>query len=226
MQLEPEFSDACYAVASTALLDVVKEISSDTGRRPTVEELSELLTWAARECSTDLGEGVDNRDLTIQVASAGRRKKVSFKRGDVIAIPFSRGRWFAVVYLGKYGSFGHAVGIFKGAHSLADVTAARMPKGSRLRVPRFVDLDSVALGRWKVVNRQPTLAEGFLEPALYHTPRKGDASRGRYGLAETIDGALRKLDRAEADAAGVSAKGFRQAYLGDLFEQFLAKNAS
>jgi hypothetical protein len=217
-----DFPDDCFAVATTCLARIEESVREAFDRPPSRKELAELLTWAAWECNVALTSDTANRDLVFAITSQKRRKRVALVRGDIITVPYRRGAWFAVVYLGSYGRFGHAVGVFAGPAPLdALVDLVRYPKAP---ISVFVDPDPIALGQWNVIGKDPPAAELYPPPALLHDPRDnlGTTSYGEFGLAEHPDGSLRFLTKAEADINGIADGTYQHSFDAKSLEQFLA----
>jgi hypothetical protein len=143
----------------------------------------------------------------------------------LIGVPHSSGREAILLYLGAFGSFGKAFGVFDDLVAVDESLSGWSPSGVQSH-PVFVDDEHIQEGRWSIKARRPDLVDKFQSPELFHDPQfdPGDGSYGPYGLAESPSGELRKLDSMEAETIfGAVPGGFRQAFSGDEMEAYLRK---
>ena len=222
MSVINDLGDHCINLATAALREIADAFMEELDREPTLADVCEILTWGARSGSERLVRDGSNRGLTI-FGYAKPSADVHLRKGDLIGVPHSSGQDTVLVYLGMFGTFGDAFGIFDDLVSPDESLTSWQPSGVQAH-PLFVDDEYVQLGRWSVKAHRPDLVSQFREPEMFHDPQDdpGDGSHGRYGLAETPSGELRNLDREEAEAIfGAVPDGYRHCFTGDDLETYV-----
>lgn len=199
MQLS-DLGDNCFVRATEMLADLATELERELKRKPTAAELAEVLTWGLKGCSLPLVEDADNRDVAFVVKKADTRTKTKLKRGDLFCVPQGAGHVAAVVFLGSFGRFGAAFGVFQDLVTPGGARSLKWNPRSPFPHPLFADDDGPRTGRWFMVSNRPDLAERFGEPEFFHDPRvhRDDPEMGEFGLAERLDGSVRHLSPPEA----------------------------
>ncbi|SOD64023.1 hypothetical protein SAMN06297387_1142 [Streptomyces zhaozhouensis] len=213
----PELADAEFAEAGTLSLFLAERVGARTGRPVTVAELTAAL-------ATVLGSAVASGAVTladvekgepVRLAPLSPPKRVPKPRvGDVVAIPTPEGGHHRLAVILARDRFGTALGVLRGTFTLPRIGGGRPPEFHPRAV--YTEEQSIASGAWRVVDHDPSLAARFpREPEIYHRadtlpPGTVDSA---YGAAETAAGALRPVDRDEAEAVGLLDGSYRQTYL-------------
>ena len=73
MSLIDELNDNCFVLTTGFFAEICQEIENEAGRKPTLDELCELLTWGLWGVSSEILEDIDVADVLQIVAK--RRKK-------------------------------------------------------------------------------------------------------------------------------------------------------
>ena len=152
-----------------------------------------------------------------------KRRSSKAQPGDVIAIPSPDGGYYFVVLLAT-NTFGWAFGILQGKHKARRLAAAATLKP----LPQHVYSGGrfVANGRWPVIACRPDLLQLFpTDPEIYHrkSDHRDNPNIGEYGSGETAAGKLRNLTKQEAEEIGLLTREYKQGWLEEIFEQYLAK---
>jgi hypothetical protein len=225
MSVVDELNDTCFVMASDAIRQLVAAFEEETGRKPTLTELCELLTWGVRNHADQLLEGSPNHGIVITGKASTAKQRL--KKGDVVAVPMGNGRFAALVAFGKLERFGHTFGIIKGAFLLSQLAAEGWKPRSFRRYPVRSGDELVANGRWIVVANRPDLLSSFDEPRIYHHPEDAfGRDLGQYGLEESVDGSVAKLSAESANAVfGDIPKRNRQGvFLEEELESYLIQS--
>ncbi|MBI5549820.1 MAG: hypothetical protein HY901_38530 [Deltaproteobacteria bacterium] len=221
MSIVNQLRDACFISASNGLKEVIVEFKREVGRKPTLAELCEILTWGARSFEDELLEGTPSFNITIEGRAVVPKQRLS--EGDLVAVPVGRERVAMILYICQCGRFGKAFGLFDGSLPPWRSIQKWQPSGQWIH-PVFCDDRLVKMGRWKVVANRPDLVKRFRAPEVYHHPKydPGDGSYGRHGLAESPGGTVRKLSAAEAREVFADVPGMKgQFFIADALETFL-----
>jgi hypothetical protein len=236
-----DLNDHCFSLATELLVDLCDAFEEETGHKPTLAEVCELLAWGFRGCSADLLKDINPFQVVALKAKVSGKGKIRSMPGDVVAIPAGRGEHYLAVYLGRFrGPFGHAFGVILGRHRLRPPTPDWEP--AVYRRPVCTEIQPISSGRWKVLAHRPDFLARF-PPYPEHFHRKSDfpddprigpfgsaeapteyeGERGREGVVDYSTGTetcvLRHLSREEAEAIGLEAGDFFQ---NGLEEEFLA----
>lgn len=223
-----ELNDNSFALATEAAVELCMAFEEELGVKPSSREFAELLTWGIKGCSAEIFSDGYAADVSEVVVKFRRRKSGKLKRGDVVAIPSNRkNRFHHVVYLGGFGHFGDAFGIFKGCYPLR-----RMRAGLDREVypcHKFVGIESVRSGRWKILENDVNLLGLFSpNPEYFHSKRyhPDNPEVGEFGSAESLseDGRssrIRKISSEESQTIGLNEADFEMVYLEEAFEVYL-----
>ena len=222
-----ELGDNCIVLATRALREIADAFEDELGRRPTLAELCEILTWSARNGTAVplVSDGGSHRGITIFGFVERGSRSIQLKTGDLVCVPHSSDQDAVLVYLGAVGSFGHAFGIVEDLVHPSDSLTKWVPASVHGH-PVFVDNEYIELGRWSVKENRPDLVPRFRPPEMYYEPRDdpGDGSYEPYGLAESPSGELRKLTQRESEEIfGAVPGGFRHSFTGEEMEAYLRR---
>lgn len=159
------------------------------------------------------------RDLEALVAPAAK-KTARVTVGDVVAIPaVPRGHHLAVVLCED--RMGTALGLLEGVFSpprVGDVGRHRAR-----HIPVYTGPRLIKNRTWQIVGHHPELLELFPDPPEVYWQAKTSWGEqyGEYGGAGKLDGPIRLLDKAEADAVGLLDGTYRPTYLEEYFQDVL-----
>jgi hypothetical protein len=122
----------------------------------------------------------------------------------VLAIPALDGVYHLALVIAR-NRFGTALGPLRGGTAFPRLDGSeRYQAGSR---PIYTDEQLIADGAWPIVGHADDLLSLFPgEPELYHAPDllwSGRQQIGEFAAAESPTGAMRQLDRREAERVGV-----------------------
>jgi hypothetical protein len=223
MSLIEDLNDNCFVLATKYLKDLSQEVEDETGQKPTLDEMCELLAWGFKGCSSDILADIDPRDVVKLKAVAVRRPKVKLTRGDIVAIPASNGEYFLVVFLAK--TIGYAFGIVEGTHRITPIADNWNPKTLKYAV--YSDDRLIREGRWRIVGRCERLCERFPDkPNLYLDAKKNNLLRPEdpteYGVALVAEG-YRHVSKREAEEIGLLSGDYKQFYDDEEFEEYLER---
>lgn len=222
MSLIEGLNDNCFVLATAYLKELSQAVEDETGQKPTLDEMCELLTWGLKGCSADILADTDPRNVATLKPVAARRPKINLTRGDVIAIPASNGEFFLVVFLTK--NAGLAFGIVDGTHRIRPIDDNWNPKTLKHAVYSGDRL--LREGRWRVVGRCEHICERFPdEPDMYLDAASHNESfpdnPTKYGVALLAGGATRHVSEQEAREVGLLTGDYEQHYDGSRFEKYL-----
>src|SRR5215211_7807995 len=157
MSVVRDLKDHCFVLATEALDEIVAAFVDEMGRKPSVAELCEILTEGARSHSGHLLVDGPNRSITISGSvQPDRRRRPN--TGDLFRVPLSDGNDALIVFLGKFGSFGSAVGILDG-RAPAGTLGTKWAPARLLEPPAFIDPEGLETGRWPLAAHRPDLAQ-------------------------------------------------------------------
>jgi hypothetical protein len=208
-----ELNDSCFVLATESLAEISKEFKDEIGRKPTAEELGEILAWGLRSCTPDLLQDVPNTVIESVIIMARKRKSHRLVPGDVVAVPASGNRYYLGVFITS-NRFGCAYGFFRS-------TWPMKPIGSRTKLdplgpPIYSGDESVKSTKWKVIAHRPDLLKLFPDaPEIYHAKKfhMDDNAIGKYGAAENPGERLRNIDAKEAEEVGLLDGSYRVVHL-------------
>ena len=201
--------DSCFVLASHALLEIGEAIGGELGRKPTLEELCEVLAWGFQGSGDDLLSDVHPGRIERVVCILRAAKVQQLSPGDVVAIPIRDSKYFLGVFLTK-NRFGHGFGFFDGYWPCRPLGQDVIVKPFGL--PLYTTLHSVWDGTWRLVSHRPDLLAHFpLDPEIYHFKRDHprDDRIGSFGAAETVSGVLRSIESDEAARVGLLDGSYR-----------------
>jgi len=214
-------SDSCFTHASECLRELCQMIEEETGEKPSLNDLCELLAVSLRECSGDLLSDVDVQAVENLTPKVVPHKKVRLKPGDTLAIPREKGGYFFVILITS-NQFGDAFGIFEGHRQVPCLSAGWQP--SPIKYPVYSGRALVCSGRWRRIGHREDLLDLFPKsPEVFHikSDHPSNDQIGPYGSGETITGELRNLTEAEAKEIGLIQGAYRQVMLEEQFEKYL-----
>jgi len=227
MSLVDEMDDHLFVLASHSIAELCREAERGTGRKLTIDELCELLTWAVRSCGDGLAD-VNVENLEALEPKLRRRGKVTVRPGDVVAIPRAGDEKdvYLAVYITSNKRFGHAFGVLRGHHPLKPFRNDPGRKPSALPLPIYTTLHGVASGRWPVVGHAPDLLALFpSQPEIYHHKKYNQENHriGPFGAAESPTGELRNLTEQEARDVGLLSDEYTQTMVPEELEAKLRR---
>lgn len=223
-----ELNDNCFSLATELAANLSSEFKSELGSKPTVSEFAELLKWGIGGCGIDLFSGMENDEIIEIKIKTKKRKQSRPKIGDVIAVPSdTRNKFHMIIYIGRFRIFGDAFGMIEGRY-----LHRKLPSSKDLNTKnwhRFVGIEAIREGRWKIVENRPDLVDAFSQtPEYFHSKANhpGNPDIGPYGSAEKpyVDGQptiIRHLSEKESKEIGLDDPRFRMFYLEEDFEAFL-----
>lgn len=231
-----DLDDHCFVLAGDYLTDLCRQVEKEAGRKPSIEELCELLTWGLRSCSLDILADVNPCNVLALKPKLLRKGKITVKPGDLVAIPARGGGYYFTVFITQEWADGPAFGIIKGKYTLKPPSEDWQP--DTLQPPVYSDNRLIASGRWRVIGNYPHLLKLFPEhPEIYYPHKaaalvcstgKGAIIRpgevGPYGSAVTPGGrGVRHVSKEEAEALGLLSGEYHQGLLAEEFEEFLER---
>ena len=225
-----ELNDNCFTLSTELVRNLCSEFATEIGEPPSIDELCELILWGIKSNSSDILRNISIENITEIKAKVTKRKTITPKRGDIIAVPETSKLHHLLIYLGRFGSFGHAYGIILGKYYLKPLKQDWNPKIYPRHI--FTGLRFVANGKWKIIASMPQLLEQFPDDPEYFHEKKfhhDNPAIGEYGSAETpykTDGTgskIRKLSKKEAIKLGISDNDFFQSGMEEITESFLIK---
>jgi hypothetical protein len=214
-------NDSCFVHAGNYLTALCEMVEEESGVKPTLDDLCELLAVSLRGCSSELLSDVDVlavEELTPKIAP---HKRIRLKPGDIVAVPRERGGVYFVIYITS-NQFGDAFGIFEGHRQVPYLPAEWRP--SPIVYPVYSGREMVIRGRWRRIGHREDLLGLFPKsPEIFHSKsdNRSNDRIGRYGSGETITGELRDLTEAEAREIGLIQRTYRQGMLEEQFEKYL-----
>lgn len=210
MSVVSELNDNCFSLATDLMVELCREVEAETGSKPTIADLCELLTWGLRSCSQDILDDVNTCNVVALLPKVLKHSKVIPKPGDLVAIPAGDSNSYFAVYITKNG-FGHALGLLKGKRKSRPLRPDWTPEIAPH--PIYTGIRFLANGQWQIVGNYPRLLKLFpSKPEIYHpkTALPEDEEVGPYGSAESPGGKLRRITKAEAEEIGLLSGEYRQ----------------
>lgn len=220
MSIISELNDNCFVITTEFFVDLCKEVEQEAGRKPTLDELCELLTWGLKGINTEILSDVNINSVESIIAKC-RKKKRRVSVGDLVAVPADNGQWYLGVYIAT-NRFGCAYGFFKGTWPLRPIDSNHEP----LPLLPIVNSGTNAIieGKWKIIGNSPSLLKLFpseLEIYHYKKDHPDNASIGPFGSAEKVDGQLREIDENEGKTVGLHSGIYRPTVIEDLVSNYL-----
>lgn len=224
-------NDNVFALATELLAQLSDEVEREAGRRPTLEEMCELLTWGFRSCNGRLLSDHDPLDLAgLKPVMPPKRARVKeLAPGDIVAVPSANGGYHLIVFLVS-NRVGWGFGILRGRFALrppkfgADSPAIVSP-------PVYTHPEPIKTGRWPVIGHAPELVKLFpARPEVYYeaseSNRRLKLDVGQFGSAADPDTLrMRHVSQEEAEEVGLLDGRYRATYLGKLLEEYLDRVA-
>ena len=224
MSVASDLNDSCFSLATDLLVELCQAVEEETGEKPTIADLCELLTWGLRSCDVDILADVNSLNVRIH-AKVKKRGKVALQPGDLLAVPSKKkGEYYRVLYITN-NRFGWAFGVFLGKHQLKPPPPSW--KADVFPYPFYAHHEYVVSGRWQVLGNYAQLLALFpTDPPLYYSKKNwpNDDRIGPYGSSESPSTeALKHVSKEEAEAVGLLNNKFLQSMLANQFEEFLAR---
>lgn len=220
MSILESLDDHFFSLATSLFAELCREIEAETGEKPTIAELCEILSWGIRSCSADLFKDVEPANVVGLKAEVKRRGKTPLRLGDLVAIPAPGGGCFRVVFLAK-NTHGWAFGIFRGRYPLRPPAASWRPE--ILTRPVYTDQRAVTDGRWRIIGNAPDLTALFPDVPYYYAKRhhRHNDEIGPHGAVESLDGSYRQLTAEEAAKVGLDDPRFENSCMCEQFVIYL-----
>ncbi len=146
MSVIDDLDDYCYVLATKFFSELCREIEERAGRKPTIGELCDLLTWGLRGCKDEILEDVNTANVLALRPKLARRGKITLQPGDVVAIPARSGDYYMAVFITN-NRFGHAFGVLREKHKFQPVQPGSKPEV--LPYPFYADSEYITSGRWR-----------------------------------------------------------------------------
>jgi hypothetical protein len=214
-------NDSCFVHARESLRTLCQMIEEESGVKPSLNDLCEILAVSLRSCSGDMLSDVDVQAVEKLTPKVAPHKKVSLKPGDILAIPREKGGYYFVIFITS-NRFGEAFGIFQGHRQIPYVSSKWEPAPAKL--PGYTGRALVVSGRWRRIGHREDLLDLFpTSPEIYHSKSDHplDDQIGPYGSGETATEELRDLTESEANEIGLIQGTYRQIMLEEQFEKYL-----
>src|SRR5690242_11586627 len=125
-RLISSLNDSCFVHAGECLRGLCQMIEKESGIKPSLNDLCEILAAALRCCSPDMLSDVDVQAVEKLTAEVAPHRKVSLKPGDVLAVPREKGGYYFIIYVTS-NQFGHAFGMFGGYGPVPRLSATWEP---------------------------------------------------------------------------------------------------
>jgi hypothetical protein len=216
-------NDSCFVHAGESLQTLCQMIEEESGVKPSLNDLCEILAVSLRSCSGDLLSDVDVQAVEKLTPKVAPHKKVSLRPGDILAVPREKGGYYFVIYITS-NRFGEAFGIFEGHRQVPYVSSRWEPVPTKF--PVYTGKALVVSGRWRRIDHREDLLDLFPKsPEIYHSKsdHPSDDQIGPYGSGETATEDLRELTEAEARQIGLIQGIYHQGMLEEQFEKYLQK---
>jgi len=214
-------NDSCFVYARESLRTLCQMIEEESGIKPSLSDLCDLLAVSLQSCSDELLSDVDVQAVEKLTPKVAPHKKVSLKPGDLLAIPREKGGFYFVIYITS-NRFGEAFGIFEGHWPVPHLPSSWTPVPANL--PVYTGKSLVVSGRWRRIDHREDLLDLFPKsPEIYHSKsdHPSDDQIGPYGSGETATEELRNLTESEANQIGLIQGTYRQVMLEEQFEKYL-----
>jgi hypothetical protein len=224
--LTGDLNDNAFVLATEVVTAISNAIEEETGQRPSLEELCEVLVWGLRSCSTPVLRDIDPQAVVALLPKlrTGKRKVTSLNPGDVVAIPSASGGYRLAVFIVKNQN-GWALGVLRGRHTLRP---NRVPENPDFVEPVFyVHNEGIQTGRWPIVGHAPRLLTLLpARPEVYYDKNaaklKLDVGPFR-GARDAAKFVFRHVSEAEARRVGLLDGSYQAVWLREEFERYLDK---
>ena len=214
-------NDSCFVDAAECLTRLCQMIEEESGVKPSLNDLCEILAVSLRGCSGDLLSDVDVQAVERLTPKVAPHKKLSLKPGDILAVPREKGGYYFVIYITS-NRFGEALGIFEGHRQVPYLSSRWEPVP--IKLPVYTGKALIVRGRWRRIDHRQDLLDLFPKsPEIYHSKSDHPSNDqiGPYGSGETATEELRELTEAEADEIGLIRGTYHQVMLEEQFEKYL-----
>jgi hypothetical protein len=222
MSAVQDLNDACFSIASEFLAEISDEFKEEVGRRPTLSELSEILFWGIKSVNAEILDDVDVAKIErIEIRTRKRPPTNRMLPGDLVAVPLDDGQYLFAVFIAD-NRIGAAYGFFSGKHNLRP--RSDFCNLSPVTPVVYSGKNAVHAGKWPIVGNFPELLGLFpSNPEIFYMKKDhpSDDSVGPFGSAETPDGKMRVLEKAEAEALGLDSGWYRQTVIDDLVGKYI-----
>jgi len=203
------------------LTTLCQMIEEESGVKPSLNDLCEILVVSLQCCSDDLLADVHVQAVEKLTPKVAPHKKVVLTPGDILAVPRARGGYYFVIYI-TCNRFGDAYGIFEGHRQVPHVSSKWRPLP--IKFPAYTGRAQVVSGRWRRIDHREDLLDLFPKsPEIYHSKAANPSNDriGPYGSGETATGELRELTQSEASEIGLDREAYRQIMVPEQFEWHL-----
>lgn len=221
MSIVNELNDNCFVMATEFFVELSDAILAEVGRRPTLGDVCEILTWGMKGCAVEILSDADASTIEGFVCKAKKSKPTRLVPGDVVAVPAGGGRYYLGVFIAS-NRIGYAYGFFRGTWALRSLQCGALKPLGR---PVYSSKRAVDKGVWRIVARNTQLLTLFpADPEIYHAKRHHteDPLIGPFGTAEAVSGeTLRALSEEEAKTIGLLDGSYRQVVLEDSIVEYL-----
>lgn len=214
-------NDSCFVHAGECLTKLCRMIEEESGVKPSLNDLCEILAVSLQGCSGDLLSDVDVQAVEKLTPKVASHKKVNLRPGDILVIPREKGGYYFAIYITS-NRFGEAFGIFEGHRQVPCVSSRWEPVPAKF--PIYTGKSLVVRGRWRRIDHREDLLDLFPKsPEIYHSKsdHPSDDQIGPYGSGETATEELRQLTESEARQIGLIQGTYRQVMLEEQFEKYL-----
>ena len=205
-----ELNDHVFEDARQHHHELARRLHAATGAAVSPQRFAAAVGQVLRTGRVPLAD-VAGGDVRAVAAELPRKRAAKPVPGDVLAIPAAGGGYRLAVVLTE-NRFGTALGLFERLSPNGRLDPA--VRATARPQPVYTEDSLVRSGGWRVVGHDEGLRALFpADPPIYHRPGAWPGiDTGRFGAAETADGALRLVDEAEARAVGLLDGGYRQTY--------------
>ena len=214
---------SCFVHAGECLTKLCQMVEEESGVKPSLNDLCEILVVSLQCCSADLLSDANVQAVDKLTPKVAPHKKIILKPGDVLAIPREKGGNYFVIYIAS-NRFGEALAFSTGTSKFP-----MFPQGGSPSRPNSLFI----LGKpwWSVaVGGELTIVKTCLICFPSHQKSitasriiRRMAALGRME-AEAATGELRELTEAEANLIGLTRSTYRQVMLEEQFEKYLQDN--
>jgi hypothetical protein len=214
-------NDSCFVHAGECLTKLCQMIEEESGVKPSLNDLCEMLVVSLQCCSADLLSDVNVQAVEQLTPKVAPHKKVILKPGDIFAIPREKGGYYFVIYITS-NRFGEAFGIFDGHRQVPHLSSSWKPIPAKF--PVYTGKTRVISGRWRRIDHREDLLGLFPKsPEIYHSKSDNPSNDriGPYGSGETATEELRDLTESEAKQIGLIQGTYHQGMLEEQFEKYL-----
>lgn len=214
-------NDSCFVQAGECLTELCEMIEDESGVKPSLNDLCEILTVSLQGCSGDLLSDVNVQFVEKLTPKVAPHKRIKLTPGDILAIPRRKGGYYFVIFITS-NRFGEAFGIFAEHRKVPYVSPKWKP--TPLKYPVYSEDGPVLKGRWRRVGNREDLLKLFPKsPEIFHEPSDDpeDEEIGPYGCGETAAEKLRDLTEREAKEIGLIQGTYLQTMSGETFEEYL-----